>query len=540
MGNPRRISPFTTLVFITCLMVSLGCNLPFTIALNTPTETPAPMPTSLTTCVMPNLVGMNAAAAEALLAKTGIKPVLTPFYSYSSSAPDLVLSQKPAAGSILDLCGGLVTLEVSLGPGATPTGGASPTLETSRTSGVTPTRPAATLPALTPTRPAASATLEGAKLKDADFYDQLYLNNFPARDGYGLLSERWKQVVVRPGSTVGSLAGLLKINGKVEFYGGGAFQHHVRVSIGGAKFGVGLAQFDVFVDYQDDKNNLRLGCSDTAAAGLSCSWFQKVGGAETILVKNPVPLCSGACDLQIELDNGDIRVYANNLQRLSLKNAAFPTGQIGLSIDAPAAANFSLDRIVVYEIPKTTIAKVLFREDFGGDISLDPNDSDFLTTTITPGDGFIKFKAQAKQGVFYYQAPYNRVLLPAAFQLSQSARFLSGAKTAALGLNFQIIDKDNYYAALLNTQGAIQILAKVKGQWQTLLAPTPAAGFREGEANTLTIKGEGSKYTVQLNGKNAASFNDERLSAGFFGLAVQLDNPNDQLQVEIYQMEVRR
>ena len=68
MHPKRRISHITWSVIIAALIVSLGCNLPFNIKIGEPSSTPSPAPTRPVGCEVPDLVGMDAKAAEGSLA----------------------------------------------------------------------------------------------------------------------------------------------------------------------------------------------------------------------------------------------------------------------------------------------------------------------------------------------------------------------------------------------------------------------------------------------------------------------------------------
>ena len=542
---PKR-NIFATIVVIMALFsASIACQMPFSLGA---TETPTPIPATPTpqaaACNLPNLVGMDSQAAEAVLTALGLKFSNTE--DFDAAAAGKVIWQLPDAGTRLNPCAGEVSFVVSRGPQETPTQPATPTKAATQTkpaASATPSKsPAPTKPAATATvaKPTPTKTPEGPALDNSENYDLLLSELFPARDAYGLLTGRWKRVAASPGSQVESVSGWLQVAGKFEFYGGGAFQHNVRVLIGGGTFGTGLNEFSVFVDYQDDKNNLRMSCIDKAGTGLVCEWYQLQGGNQSSLSKAPFELCNGDCDLQIELDQGNIRVYANDVQRMTLRNTTYPTGQIGLRIDAPASAKFALDRIVVYNIPQDATAKTVFREDFGENFVLDPFEGQYIGITYGQMEGLLKINCTGKSDAFYYQRLNNSAALPNAFQLSMSTRILTGAQTSALGLIFRHQDANNYFAYLINNGGQFAVLAKQKGEWSQIVDWQPAAGYRAGETNTLMIKAAGNDYTVLLNNRQIAKFTNDSLSGGRYALAVELDKAGDQLRAEIYQIEARR
>ncbi len=536
MSPKRKRSIGTILVVLALLGVSISCQLPFSLGA-TPTPTPVPATPSppAAACNLPDLVGMDIQAANAVLTALDLTPLRT---DQNNAAPaGQVISQQPAAGTRLNPCEGQVSIAVSKGPLATPTQAATQT-KPAPSATATDSSTAAPEPTSTAALPTPTEAPSGPRLADSENYDVLLNELFLARDKFGLLSGPWKKVVASPDSQVQSIDGWLQVNGKFEFYGGGAFQQNVRILIGGGIFGVGLNEFTVFVNYQDDKNNLRMTCSDQT--GLMCDWYQLQGGTETLLTKAPVAVCSGNCDLQIELDHGDIRVYANDIQRMTLHNTIYPTGQIGLRIDAPASASFELDRIVVYNIPNDATAKAMFREDFGGDIDLTPFEGQYIGVTMKQAAGVLSINATAKSSAFYYQRLSNSAELPDAFLLSMSTRILSGAQTSAIGLIFRHQDSDNYYVYLVDGAGKFTVFALVNNEWSTILDWQAAAGFRAGEANVLTVKAQGSDYTILLNSRQIAQFTDATFTGGRYGFATELDNAGDQLRAEIYKIETLR
>ena len=131
--------------------------------------TPAPVPTAVpptaqviaagftpaSACSVPNIVGLDQSAAQGMLVKLGLQPVLSNQYD-AAIAEGAVISQKPAAGTHMEPCTGLIDIVVSLGP--------VPTL--------TP-RPATATPRATAT-PEATATPTASATPD----DRLYFDDF--------------------------------------------------------------------------------------------------------------------------------------------------------------------------------------------------------------------------------------------------------------------------------------------------------------------------------------------------------------------------
>jgi hypothetical protein len=100
--------------------------------------------TSTEICEVPNVVGLDQAAAEGMLTGLGLQPVRSNQYDPNVTA-GAVISQDPPAGSRMKPCQGDVTIVISLGPLPTPSPTPVPT------SMPTPTKtPTSLPPTLTP------------------------------------------------------------------------------------------------------------------------------------------------------------------------------------------------------------------------------------------------------------------------------------------------------------------------------------------------------------------------------------------------------
>ena len=83
-------------------------------------EAPAPGFTPAQVCQVPDVVGMDQAAAEGMLAGVGLQPVKSS--QYDATVPEgAVISQEPPAGTRLEPCESDVVLAISLGPEPQPT-----------------------------------------------------------------------------------------------------------------------------------------------------------------------------------------------------------------------------------------------------------------------------------------------------------------------------------------------------------------------------------------------------------------------------------
>ena len=126
MLSKRNHSFITLLIVLAFFGVSVSCQMPFSL---NGTETPSPVQVTpgpqAASCSLPNLVGMESQAAEAVL--TALSLTLQSTEEFNPAPAGKVVSQQPAAGTRLNPCAGEVTIVVSQGPQVTPAQEAAPT-----------------------------------------------------------------------------------------------------------------------------------------------------------------------------------------------------------------------------------------------------------------------------------------------------------------------------------------------------------------------------------------------------------------------------
>ena len=289
-------------IFVGVLLVVMvaGCAAPTATPAPVPTTTPVPIATAVpptaqviaagftpaSVCTVPNVVGLDQSAAQGMLVKLGLQPVLSNQYD-AAIAEGAVISQKPTAGMPMEPCKGTVDIVVSLGPiptltprPATATPEATPTPEPTATPEATAT------PVDTPT-PAPTPTPDNRLFYD-DFENGLK-PDWHMQGEYTLVNGR------------------LNMGAGMEGYLGGASWQNYVVLIGKALNGCG--NYSLVVRQQDRDNYLvahfAWGC---AGQVNSFSWSKMVGGKETPIngAGGGAWYANGGSDIRVEVENSTI------------------------------------------------------------------------------------------------------------------------------------------------------------------------------------------------------------------------------------------
>jgi hypothetical protein len=92
-----------------------------------------------------------------------------------------------------------------------------------------------------------------------------------------------------------------------------------------------------------------------------------------------------------------------------------------------------------------------------------------------------------------------------------------GADEDECGLSFRDQDDSNFYTVRLNRDGDVRFLVRVNGDWQSNQAADRRVRLR-GEPSEWLLIGEGSHFTLLINGEEVGSWRDNRLENGRLGL----------------------
>jgi hypothetical protein len=300
----RKIFVWTLLLVTLCLVVA-GCGT------EKPTQVVSSGFTPSAVCIVPDVVGLGAAAAEGQLVSLGLQPIKSNQYD-PGVAEGAVISQDPPGGTQLEPCQGGVTIVVSLGPVPGPT--------------AAPTKP----PTPTPIPPTAAPTPDSRL-----FWDDFEMGVKP----------EW-----------GMQGDYTTVNGKLvagqatEGYVGDLSWTDYAVVLHG--FEQWCKQLDIKLRTQDRDNYIYLrttyGCS-----GISqkWEWFRVVDGQEKEIPGTRAEkwITGGGSLLRIEVEGSTYRLFLDGERLIYFNDDTFAKGGIGLL--SPGEGPVTIDDLEVLPLP---------------------------------------------------------------------------------------------------------------------------------------------------------------------------------------------
>ncbi|WP_423225372.1 clostripain-related cysteine peptidase [Candidatus Amarolinea aalborgensis] len=168
--------------------------------------------------------------------------------------------------------------------------------------------------------------------------------------------------------------------------------------------------------------------------------------------------------------------------------------------------------------PAPNIQRVLWQDTFNADDSGLTEDSGDWGAAGYSAAGQYAVSLNPYGGPLYdYYADES---LPARFVL-QAATSFSGAENNGYGLIFQVTDSEQFYSFQISGDGFFGVDRIDDAETVTTLidwTPSDLIMTAEKAINTLTVAGDGGAYRLYINGRQVASFNDDRYQGGSFGL----------------------
>ncbi len=183
--------------------------------------------------------------------------------------------------------------------------------------------------------------------------------------------------------------------------------------------------------------------------------------------------------------------------------------------------------------------RVILCDQFDGNVNGWPtgNSSDeFATSSLQIANGKYQWNLTANRGTVHHSLPKTVSLTD--FYLTVVAQRISGVGGAGYGVIFRSDGANYYYLSLRDDQ--IYRFAKLyRLKWTILTDWTRASAIRPGEANRLTVKAEGSHFTFFVNDQQVGEADDNQLTAGGAGLAVEVPNGGESAVFEFDNFELR-
>jgi len=157
-------------------------------------------------------------------------------------------------------------------------------------------------------------------------------------------------------------------------------------------------------------------------------------------------------------------------------------------------------------------------------------------------DGSYRWHARAESHFVVWGHPnqLNGWETSEAFYLSVDYRQITGPETAVAGLVFRSSGSEmNVFRVRGDQSYAISHLQEGAKGWDELVPWTHTTAICPGEVNRLVVMGDGAHFIFLINGYFVGEFEDQRLSSGIAGLAIELFEPGDLAIFEFDNLELR-
>ncbi len=164
-------------------------------------------------------------------------------------------------------------------------------------------------------------------------------------------------------------------------------------------------------------------------------------------------------------------------------------------------------------------------------------EGDLASGTLRIGGGKYRWEITALEGVVWWSRSREDTFTTD-FYASVEARQISGTPEADYGLIFRH-DGENYYYFQVSDVGWYAVYLYNAGEWTELTAWTESAAIRPGHINKVAVAGEGSLFSLFINGAAVGEVRDATLAAGSAGVAVQIYNAGESAVFEFDNFEWR-
>jgi hypothetical protein len=182
---------------------------------------------------------------------------------------------------------------------------------------------------------------------------------------------------------------------------------------------------------------------------------------------------------------------------------------------------------------------VVISDDFSANVNdwlIGKSDDEYSVNELRIVNGKYRWELKAKQGFHYRQWP--RTGSVSDLSLSVDIRQVSGAYDADYALVFRDTD-DEFYAFSISNTGYFSVQLFRNGVWTPLIDWTTTSTIRPGDVNRLAVVAEGAHFVFFVNDQYVAEVDDDRLSSGMVGVAVDLFDPGDEAVFEFDNFELR-
>jgi hypothetical protein len=251
--------------------------------------------------------------------------------------------------------------------------------------------------------------------------------------------------------------------------------------------------------------------------------------------------------------------YINDQFTGEADDTHLPSGVIGLALDVSPDDKISIDfddfelRAPAYgalEAPAATAAAVLAATNSTAPLALEDNFNsnehgwstedtlnNYLSVQHSLGDGKYAWTVTAHQGVFWKETP--NLLAPDNFYYTVDVQKVSGPVDADYGVVFRNHNNTDLYYFGIDGLHNVYVSLRLAGEWTRLLLKPNTLAIQPGQVNHLGVIGEGSHFTFFINDQYVGEVEDNHLSYGYAGLAMDLLNVNDTAEFEFSHYQLR-
>ncbi|MBI5351441.1 MAG: hypothetical protein HZB50_02255 [Chloroflexi bacterium] len=159
------------------------------------------------------------------------------------------------------------------------------------------------------------------------------------------------------------------------------------------------------------------------------------------------------------------------------------------------------------------------------------NSDSYADTSLKIEDGLLRLNIKTHQGVYYPLIPStNRA--PKTFYATLRARKVSGSQDAEYGIIFRRVRQKFMYFAIQDSGRFNVYSTNSEGEWTPSLLDGYSENINVGESNNLVIFQQDNRYLFCINQYVVGEVDSADYPPGFFGVAVDLDNGNDEAVFE--------
>jgi hypothetical protein len=163
--------------------------------------------------------------------------------------------------------------------------------------------------------------------------------------------------------------------------------------------------------------------------------------------------------------------------------------------------------------------------------SFTSNDNNWLVGT-QPSEYFDPLNRVIADGRYRWEAELSRPssISPAwlmgypvsDFHLIVNCKHIRGSKTGSgWGVIFRIQDNQSHYSFRMTDSQSFAVSVQKEGQWSNLVDWTRTDTIKPNGVNQLEVLARGTHFTFTINGQVVGEVDDDHLSQGLVGLAIE-------------------